>query len=148
MLSGKLVKSIQDHWEEIAAVVLRKIRRHPDTEVLARQTDAELRDWCRDILENLNHWLVARDEQEVKRRYELAGGLRFEEAIPLHEAVLRFQMLKDAIIDFARGQALPSYVQLYAEEELESRVTRFFDTLVYHVVVGYERAMRRSARYV
>jgi hypothetical protein len=37
-------------------------------------------------------------------------------------------------------------MQLYAEEELEHRVGRFFDILVYHLVKGYESALRTSAR--
>jgi hypothetical protein len=36
-------------------------------------------------------------------------------------------------------------IELYAEEELEHRVGRFFDFMLYHVVRGYEAAMRRAA---
>jgi len=148
MLSGRLVQSIADNWEEIAVSTIRKIRRHPEMDVLGAQSDAELRAWCREILEKLGEWLTARSEDEVKTRFESAGVQRFEEAVPLHEAVARFQLLKNTIIAFVHDEAVPAgYLQLYAEEELESRVTRFFDMLVYYVVRGYEQAMRRAARY-
>jgi hypothetical protein len=40
---------------------------------------------------------------------------------------------------------LYSYVDLYAEEELEHRVGRFFDDLVVHLVRGYEAAWQHGA---
>jgi hypothetical protein len=36
-------------------------------------------------------------------------------------------------------------VDLYAEEELERRVGRFFDELTIHMVRGYETAWHRAA---
>jgi hypothetical protein len=36
-------------------------------------------------------------------------------------------------------------VDLYAKEELERRVGRFFDELTIHMVRGYETAWRRAA---
>ncbi len=147
MLSGRLVQLIEEHWEEIACRVIEKIRQHPDLPNLAEQPDLELKEWCQDILQNLGYWLSANKGEELKRRYEVMGRIRFEESIPLHEAVLRFQILKDKIIGHVHEQGFAlSPVQLYAEEELLQRVNRFFDALVYHVVCGYEHAMRVAAR--
>jgi hypothetical protein len=148
MLSGRLVQNIETHWEEIAARLIQKIRRHPETPALGALPDAQLRDWCQTILENLQSWLPSGGEEEIRRRYEAMGGDRFEESIPLHEAVLRLQLLKGAIIDFARQDAVPvTSVQIYAEQELEDRLGHFFDALVYYIVCGYEKAMRRAVRY-
>jgi hypothetical protein len=73
--------------------------------------------------------------------------VRFGEAVPLHEAVLRFLLLKDRIIDFAYDQALPTNaLDLYTEEALERRICHFFDAAVYHLVCGYEEAMRGPTR--
>jgi hypothetical protein len=147
MLSGKLVQLIEEHWEKIADRVVDRIREHPDFPVLAKRPRPELKEWCRDILENLGSWLSATRAEEVRLRYEVLGRVRFEESIPLHEAVLRFFLLKDRIIGFVheQGFALTS-LELYAEEELELRVCRFFDHMVYHIVRGYENAMRTAAR--
>jgi hypothetical protein len=147
MLSAKLIQIIEEHWEEIAGRVVEKLRRHPDTPTLAGWPEGELKEWCRQILENLGYWLAATQGEELKRRYEVLGRLRFEESIPLHEAVLRLHILKDKIIDYVHKQSFPlTSIQLYAEEELEHRVCRFFDAAVYHVVRGYEDAMRRALR--
>jgi hypothetical protein len=147
MLSGKLVQLIEEHWEDIADRVVAGIRRHPDMPVLAKRPQGELKQWCQDILTHLGYWLSSTQDDELKRRYESLGRVRFEESIPLHEAVLRFFILKDGIIDFvhAQGFALTS-IHLYAEEELEHRVCRFFDAMVYRIVRGYEAAMRMAVR--
>ena len=147
MLSGKLVHLIESNWQEIAARLSRAVRNHPDMNVLAARSDADMRDWCQEILENLGYLLTATREQEVTRRFEVLGRLRFEENVPLHEAVLRFHILKDKIIGFVHEQGFTmTTLQLYAEEELEQRMGKFFDECVYRMVRGYEDAWRRAMR--
>ena len=147
MLSTRLVQLIEQNWEEITTRLITAIHKHPDLQNLAAKTDGELREWCQNILGNLGYLLSASGDEEVKRRFEVLGRIRFEENIPLHETVLRFQLLKDKIVGFIHEQGFPmSAMQLYAEEELEQRMDRFFDACIYHVVRGYEAAMRRSAR--
>ena len=145
MLSGKLIHLIEAHQEQIAASIIHAIHDHPDLVHLRKLPDAELRDRCRLILENLGHWLGAGSEEEIARRYETLGKNRFEASIPLHESVRALCITKDKMIDFVRGQGLSrNSVDLYAEEELELRVGRFFDELVIHMVRGYETAWRRT----
>jgi hypothetical protein len=147
MLSIRLVELIETHWEEIAARLIREVKRHPHTQTLARRPEAELRTWCREILENLGHLLAARREEEVQRRFRVLGSLRFEEKIPLHEAVLRLQMLKGEILSFVHEQGFAMTVlELYREEELQVLVGGFFDACVYQVVRGYEEALHLAAR--
>jgi hypothetical protein len=142
LLSGRLVRLIQDHSDGIADALLDRVRNHPDLTVLAKRSQRELHDWCAEQVTYLNASLLAKGE-ELKPRYESFGRARFSESIPLHEAVLRFFLLKDTIIELVHTQALPmTALDLYAEEELEQRICRFFDAAVYHVVCGYEEAMR------
>ncbi len=141
------VQLIQAHWEEIASRLIGAVRKHPDLANLARKPDLDLREWCRQILENLEYLLSASKDEEVKRRFQVLGRMRFEESIPLHEAILRVQMLKDKVIGFIHEQGFPmTALQLYAEEELEQRIDRFFDAMVYHLVRGYEDAQNLAAR--
>jgi len=147
MLSSRLIQLIEENWEEIARRLCAAVRKHPDMPNLARKTDGEMRDWCRTMLEDLDYLLSASKHDEVKRRFEVLGRMRHAENIPLHEAVLRFQILKDKIIGFVHEQGFPmSAMHLYAEEELELRIGRFFDGCVYHLVRGYEAALRVAAR--
>ena len=143
MLSSRLVQLIESNWEEIAQALISAVRKNPDLPNLARKSDSEMREWCRTILEDLDYLLAAPKKDEVPRRFEVLGRMRFEESVPLHEAVLRFQILKEKIIGFVHEQGFPmSAMHLYAEEELELRIGRFFDDSVYHLVRGYEAAMR------
>ena len=147
MLSGKLVQLIEANWEEIASRLIADVRKHPDLANLSRKTDGELREWCQEILRNLGYLLVSSKKDEVRRRFEVLRRMRFEEKVPLHEAVLRFHLLKDKILGFVREQGYPmTAMELYAEEELAQRMGRFFDACVYHVVRGYEAAFRRELR--
>ncbi len=147
MLSAKLVQLIQGNWEEIASRLIAAVKKHPDLPNLSRKPDVDLREWCRQILENLEYLLSAKKEEEVKRRFQVLGRMRYEENVPLHEAVLRTHILKDKIIGFVHEQGFAmTALQLYAEEELEMRVCRFFDAVVYHLVRGYEDAQWLDAR--
>jgi len=146
MLSTRLVQLIEAHWEEIASRLIQAVRKHPDMENLSRRPDGELREWCREILENLGYLLSASND-EAQRRFQILGRTRFEENIPLHEAVLRVHILKDKIIGFVHEQGFPmTALHLYAEEELEQRVSRRLDAIVYHLIRGYEDAQHLAAR--
>lgn len=147
MLSTKLVQLIESNWEEIADRVVRAVKKHPDLANLASRPDLELREWCREMLQNLGFLLSATKDEELQRRFEVLGKVRFEENIPLHEAVLRVHLLKDKVIGFIHEQGFPmSAMQLYAEEELEHRLSRLFDACVYYLVRGYENAIRFEHR--
>lgn len=146
MLSGRLVHVIEVNSDRILGSVVHEIRQIPELIHLRSLPDQELRDWGQHILENLGHWMAAGSEAEVIRNYEKLGRIRFEESIPLHEAVQALLLLKEKMIDFVQDQAIAkTSVQLYAEEELEHRVGRFFDVVVCSLVRGYENAMRRAA---
>lgn len=147
MISTKLVQIIETHSEEITQRLVQAVRKHSDMQHLARRPEIELREWCQAILVNLGDLLSSKDLDEQRRRYRGLGQTRFEENIPLHEAVLRFHLLKDLIIEFIHEQGFPmNAMQLYAGEELELRLMRFFDAGVYNLVCGYENALRRAAR--
>lgn len=147
MLSTKLVQLIEGNWEQIARRLVGAVRQHPDMQNLSQRPDQELREWCRNILQNLGQSLATPKEEEIRQRFQVLGRMRFEEKIPLHEAVLRLHVLKDKIIGFVHEQGFTmTAMELYAEEELELRMGRFFDGLVYHVVRGYEDALRRAQR--
>jgi hypothetical protein len=147
LLSTKLVQLIEEHWEEIAARLIREVHRNNDMMKLAARPDAEIREWCQSIVEHLGQLLVLKKDEEIRLRFEKFGRSRFEENIPLHEAVLRLHMLHDKIVSFVHEQGFPmTALQLYAEEELEQRMTRFFHACVYYVVRGYEAAMLLEQR--
>ncbi len=145
MLSGKLVHLIETNSDQILTRLIHQIHHDAGFRHIGKLPDAELREWGQHILENLGDWLAAGKEEELRNRYEKVGRTRFEESVPLHEAVHGLLILKNKMIDFVQEQAMAkTTVQLYAEEELEHRVDRFFDILVCSLVRGYENALRRA----
>ena len=147
MLSGRLVHLIEANSASIVVQVISQIRRDPELTHVSKLPDAELREYGEHLLHRLGHWLEGGTEHELEQYYEDTGRLRFEEGVPLYEAVRGLFLVKNKMIDFVLNQAAAkTYMQLYAEEELEHRVDRFFDILIYHLVKGYENALRKSAR--
>jgi len=145
MLSGKLIRLIESHEEEIGSRIIQDIRRDPGLAHLAGLPVAELRERGQEILQNLGHWLAFENEEKIEREYEDIGKLRYNEAIPLEESIRGLCAIKYRMIDFIHEEGLDrDCVALYAEEELERRVARFFDTLVIHLVRGYEAEWRHT----
>jgi hypothetical protein len=145
MLSGKLVHLIETHWDRIIARVVEAIRREPELPHLRTLLDSELRQWGDDLLRNLGHWLTVGSPDDLARRYERLGRLRFEQEIPLHESVRGLCLLRQKTMEYVEEHiASNSSVELFAEEELERRLGHFFDLLLVHLVRGYEAALRRN----
>ena len=146
MLSGKLIRLIEVHQQEITDRLLRDIHRYPDLTHLRQLPEAELRERSQNILENLGYWLAQTNEEEIAKKYEAIGKGRFHEGVPLHESVHALFLIKEKMIDFIGEQGFPpDTLELYAEEELERRVGQFFDLLVLRMVRGYEDAWRKAA---
>ena len=143
MVSGRLVRLIESHQKEITDEIIHVIRHHPDLVHIRNLPELELRARARHISERLGHWLAAGKEEELAQEYEVIGKIRFAESIPLHESVRTLCVIKDKMINFVQEHAInKDSMELYAEEELECRVSRFFDVLVIHLVRGYESAWR------
>ena len=144
MFSSRLIQLIESHADQISAKVILQIREDPKLRELRELPESDLQDKAREILKNLGHWLLSKDD-EIARHYERLGRIRFEESVPLHEIVLALQIIKQKMINFARDQGmLDTAVNIYAEEELEYSVDRFFDHVIYHSVRGYEEALREA----
>src|SRR6516225_10322023 len=100
MVTTELTRLIERDWEQVAARLIRAVRRNPNLEHLSKRSDLDLREWCRDILEHLGNLISDRQRDAVRRRFEDLGRIKCEEHIPLHEAVLRLQILKNQIVNF------------------------------------------------
>lgn len=146
MISGQFVHLIETHWQDIISRVINQIRREPAMPHFGALADAELRERGEDILEHLGHWLASGTHEDLQLRYERLGRLRFEQEIPLHESVHALCIIREKTLEYVEEHiASNSSAELYAEEQLERRLGRFFDLLTIHLVRGYERALRRAA---
>jgi hypothetical protein len=104
-----------------------------------------MREYGQALLQNLGHWLAAGKEEDLAPKYQALGKLRFEQNVPLHESVRGLFFIREKMLDFVEEHIFTkNTLELYAEEELERRLGRFFDILTIHLVQGYERALRRT----
>jgi len=146
MLSGKLIRLIETHEQEITAAIMRVIRGRPELSHLGHLPDGELRERCQEIVQNLGHWLVHGNQEELAAEYEAVGQIRFEESVPLDECIRGVCLIKDKTIAFLDEQGIdPDSLALYAEGQLVRRIGPFFDLLIIHLVRGYQKAQRHAA---
>jgi hypothetical protein len=146
MLSSKLVRMIEQHWDPITDSVIAQIRRDPKLEHVSKLPSSDLREIGQSILQNLSRCLFD-EKDKVVHHFEDLGRRRFHEDIPLCEAVHGLNVVKEKMIDYARGQGLAeTTVDVFAEEELEHQVGLFFDELTFYFIRGYEQALRQAAR--
>jgi len=146
MLSSKLIQLVEDHWEQITRRVIGEIQRDPELTHLSQLPESELTEWSGDLIRNLDLWLVSGRTKEIGDTYESLGRRRYHENVPLRELVRGMQTLKVVMVDFVRSQGLhQTAVDIYAEEELDYLVGRFFDTVLYHGVKGYEQELRKES---
>ena len=146
MLSARLIHLIETHHKELADRVLREIWRRQDLPHILRLPEAELRERNRLLLEHLGEWLLG-NEERMRKLQDSVGTKRFEQSVPLHESVHALCLIKNTVIEFIEEQGIPrDTIGLYAEEELEHRLGKFFDLMIIHLVRGYEGAWRRAMR--
>jgi hypothetical protein len=149
VLSAKLIQIIETHGDVVTRNIIREIRHDPGLPQMTRLSDQELRERGHQILKNLSHWLTEGHEQSLAHEYEALGRERFEQGVPLHEAVRALCIMRKKMIEFLDEQGTDrDSVELYAEEQFERRLSRFFDLLLIHLVRGYETAWRHAAQLV
>jgi hypothetical protein len=144
MLSGKLARLIEDHSEQIVKAALRQINDNPDLKRLSSLSDSRLVERGREILAHLTRWLDPSQREALAREHEESAKVQLERGIPLHESVLALQLLRNQAVEYVSRQLNRTYMELYAEEELERWLTNFFDFLIYALVKGYEAALRKE----
>ena len=146
MLSTRLLHRIEDHADELASAVTVRLRQEPSLTEYHVLSEIELYERAWAVCKHLGEWLTNKTEEAVRERYEELGWQRFRQQIPLHQVVLALQLTKDRILAFIRSDSFSeTTLEIYGREELELRVSHFFDRCIYYLVRGYEQASRAKA---
>ena len=82
MLSSKLVRLTEDHWDPLTTRIVKQFRADARLDHFGSLPESELRDRGRDILEDLGHWLTVSGEHELTRHFERIGAERLRKACP------------------------------------------------------------------
>jgi hypothetical protein len=146
MIPGRLLQKLDSHWGELTHQVVRYIRADSSLPHLnERLTDSEIRMQAQSIQAQLHHWIADPSSKELSRHYEAVGRVRCAEGVPLHECIRGLQLVKRRLVEYIRDEnILESAMDIYAEEEFEHDLDRFFDEAIFEMAKGYEGALRHS----
>ena len=138
MLPGKLVALIEDHADELAARMVRKVREDPRMTAYQRFDDEDLAERARLVYANLGKWLGETSEGPVEEEYFRLGKLRCGEKIPLSQVVMALLVTRRNLWHLVELQGWDTVFDLRQQLDLELLVVRFFDRAIFHAVSGYE----------
>ena len=134
----ELVKLIESRADELAELMVRKVRESPRMAAYHRFGDHELGERARLVYANLEDWLEEESEGLVKEEYFRIGKLRCQERIPLSQLIWGLLLTRRNLWEFIELQGWETLPDLQRTLDPEIRVVRFFDRAILHAVSGYE----------
>ncbi len=138
MKLDELVKLIEERAEDLAEIMVRKIRESPRMAGYHRFGDDEIRERARLVYANLGHWLEETSEGAVEEEYFAIGQRRGKERIPLSQLIWALLLTRRNLWHFVEARGWDTEGELKHTLDLEILVVRFFDRAILHAVRGYE----------
>ena len=135
-----LVKLIESRAEELAELMVRRVRESPRLASYHRFGDSELSDRARLVYAHVGKWLEEGSEGQVEEEYLRLGKVRCQERIPLSQVIWALLLIRRNLWQFIEQQGWETLVDLQRNLDLELLVVRFFDRAILHTVRGYETA--------
>jgi hypothetical protein len=146
MISTRLIHWIESNGDQIIDRAAAQISREPEMTHGKPIEDYALRGLGHDLVHHLGDLLSSGNGHDLARRYQRFGKLCYDQEIPLHETLRGMSLLREKMLDISQENMISnSSVELYAVEELERSLGRFFDRLAIHIVRGFEEAARKPA---
>ncbi len=139
-----LIRSVEDHGDRIWQRLIRHIERDEHLSGIRRIPETQLQAWLQSVPLHLDEYIIAMggNTRRLRRDCIALGRACFDRRIPVHEAIRILQILEHGIFDLASEEGmLRNSSDLYAQEQLRTHVSRLFDDLVYHTVLGYEEGL-------
>ena len=134
----ELVKLIEDRAEELAELMVSKVRESPRMSAYHRFGDHELGERARLVYANLGKWLEKEAEGLVEEEYFRLGERRCQERIPLSQLIWALLLTRRNLWKFIERQGWDTVSDLQRNLDLEILVVRFFDRAILHAARGYE----------
>jgi hypothetical protein len=145
MIAARLIQRIEANWDKIAQKVIDDRNAKPELQHYRSLSDEEIRIRARDLATRLGQWLTDENLDVHRAYFESIGRRRFEEGVPVHELVLKINIIKRAIRQYASEQNFSlTPMEIYEELELLRAMAGFFDSVVFRMVKGYEEARREA----
>ncbi len=148
MIALRLVRLVEEHSEELADGLTRKLQTSPRTGDMKKVPPEELRRRTREILQNLTEWLLTKTSADVEVRYAQLGARRASQGVALSDYAWAIVITKEHIWDFVQRQGfLHNPVQMYGEMELLRLMDQFFDRAICSAAEGYESQIQGKATH-
>lgn len=148
MVALRLVRLVENHSEELARSIARKIHSSARTSDLRKIPLNEVEERIGEILRHLSEWLLTKTPTEVEQHYLDLGARRAMQGISAADVSWALILTKEHVWQFLQRQGfLHSPVELYGEMELLWLLTQFFDHAICAAIQGYEEQIRSSNDY-
>jgi len=142
MIALRLVRLIENHSQELAEDLLRKLQSSPHTADMRRVPVKELEHRLYELMHELGSWLMTKTDSEIRRRYFELGARRCQQGVSLSDFCWSVVLVKEYLWEFLQKQGfLRSPVELYGEVELLRLLDQFFDRALCYAAEGYEEHM-------
>jgi len=142
MIALKLVRLIENHHEQLAHSLMRKLEESSKCRDLIRlvpRQEIELR--VEEVYRHLSDWLVTRTEHDVFVSYTALGEHRFQQEVPFQQLMWAIMLVKENLWDFLERESVEvSAMNLHGEFELLRMLDHFFDKALYYASLGYWEA--------
>ncbi len=148
MLAYKFVRMIEQHSENLAESLLRRVQHSPLTMEYKKVPPGELKDRVREIYQHLGTWLLEKSELEVERRYADIGARRAQQGVPLSQVIWAIVLTKENLWEYIRDESIPDRpVEVFGELEILRLLDQFFDRAICAVALGHEEAIAAQYRH-
>src|SRR5512142_235802 len=135
MLSIHFARLIENHSEELAEGLARRLHQSERTAAYRDIPAETLKQQLRELYQNLSLWLTTKTEREIEERYAEAGWRRSRQGIPVGQFSWALIMSKEYLWQFLLREALADHaMQLLSEIDFLLLLEQFFDRALYYGV--------------
>ena len=147
MIARRLTQLIEEHSEDLARGLLRKIQNSEEMPDFKKVPAFELQERTFEIYRNLSDWLVNKTEKDIERTYTEIAMRRMAQGVAFSQFFCALVSTKEQLWEFLQDERLEEkFVNIYGELQLIRQVDRFFDRALYYASRAYEQreAERRA----
>ena len=146
-LAGGFVSLIETHSEQLSQKLVETIQSSERTKDLRRIDAAELKQRAQEVYEHLGEWLLNKTEANLELRYRQIGERCVSLGIPESQWIWSVALGREHIWRFLQSEAfIENAFQVLSEIELLQSLDKFFDTVLYHGIAGFEAARQKELR--
>jgi len=146
MIALRLVHLIENHSEELAEGLTKKLLSSERTRDLQKVPANELHHRCHEIYRNLSEWLLNKTEHDIEVVYKALGARRAGQGISIASLTWAILLTKEHLWSFLEWEGVHGGLHnVFGELELLRLLDQFFDRAVYYATGGYEEALASRA---